>query len=245
MSRKPPLLANPLDPMKAASRHKQYGHTLVQSLVGMVLSAWVLTAAFAAFAWVQSNHQHMQTLAEVHQRLHAALALIQMRVSRAGAPALQFDAQGQVSLLSLPASLQGSNSSLSLTHHSSLTPADCQGHQASSLPLIQDDFKRSARYELSCKDTLRSNTSYQALLDNIQQLGFVYAQSLPGAVPQMQWRSANQVSDWQAVRGLQACIQTKQAGASPPATLSCNTELALATPALAWRGVAHLRHAKP
>lgn len=231
--------------MSKPLRHKQYGHTLVQSLVGMVLSAWVLTAAFAAFAWVQSNHQHMQNMAEVHERLHAALALIQMRVSRAGAPALQFNAQGQVSLLPLPASLQGSNSSLSLTHHSSLTPADCQGHQASALPLIQDDFKRSARYELSCKDTLRSNTSYQALLDNIQQLGFVYAQSLPGAVPQMQWRTANQVTDWQAVRGLQACLQTKQAATSPPASLSCNTGLALASPALAWRGVAHLRHAKP
>jgi type II secretory pathway component PulJ len=231
--------------MKAASRHQQRGHTLVQSLVGMVLSAWVLTAAFAAFAWVQSNHQHMQTMAEVHERLHAALALIQMRVSRAGAPALQFDTQGQVRLLSLPSSLQGSSNSFSLTHHSSLTPADCQGHQASSLPFIQDNFKRSARYELSCKDTLRSNTSYQALLDNIQQLGFVYAQSLPGAVPQMQWRTANQVSDWQAVRGLQACLQTKQAGASPPASQACNTGLALVPPALAWRGVAHLRHAKP
>jgi len=231
--------------MKAASRHKQFGHTLVQSLVGMVLSAWVLTAAFAAFAWVQNNHQHMQAMAEVHERLHAALALIQMRVSRAGAPALQFDTQGQVSVVPLPASLQGSNSSISLTHHSNLTPADCQGHQASSLPLIQDDFKRSTRYELSCKDTLRSNTSYQALLDNIQQLGFMYAQSQPGAVPQMQWRTANQVSDWQAVRGLQACVQTKQAATSPPSTQSCNTGLALAPPALAWRGVAHLRHAKP
>lgn len=231
--------------MKAASRYKQHGHTLVQSLVGMVLSAWVLTAAFAAFAWVQSNHQHMQSMAEVHERLHAALALIQIRVSRAGAPALQFDAQGQASLLPLPASLQGGNSSVSLTHHSSLTPADCQGHQASALPFIQDDFKRSTRYELSCKDTQRSNTSYQALLDNIQQLGFMYAQSLPGAVPQMQWRSANQVSDWQAVRGLQICLQTKYAGVSPPTTLSCNTGLALASPALAWRGVAHLRHAKP
>ena len=231
--------------MKTASRYKQQGHTLVQSLVGMVLSAWVLTAAFAAFAWVQNNHLHMQTIAEVHERLHAALALIQMRVSRAGAPALQFDAQGQVSVLPVPASLQGSNSSVSLTHHSSLTPTDCQGHQAYVLPFIQDDFKRSIRYELSCKDTLRSNTSYQALLDNIQQLGFMYAQSLPGAVPQMQWRTANQVSDWQAVRGLQACVQTKQAGASLPASQSCNTGLALAPPALAWRGVAHLRHAKP
>jgi len=175
--------------MSAKLRQQQRGHTLVQSLVSMVLSVWVLTAAFAAFAWVQSNHQHMQTLADVHERMHAALALIQMRVSRAGAPALQFDAQGRVSGLSVPATLKGSDSSLSLTHHSSLTPSDSQGHQASSLPFIQDDFKRSARYELSCKDSLRSNTSYQALLDNIYQLGFVYAQTLPGPAPQMQWRT--------------------------------------------------------
>ena len=114
--------------------HKsQQGHTLVQSLVGMVLSMWVIMAAFAAFAWVQSNHQHMQARADMQERLHTALSLLQERVARAGAPALQFEVQNKVILLSPTHSLQGGDKTLSLMHHSSLSPSDCQGHQASTL----------------------------------------------------------------------------------------------------------------
>lgn len=224
----------------------QQGHTLVQSLVGMVLSMWVIMAAFAAFAWVQSNHQHMQARADMQERLHTALSVLQERVARAGAPALQFEAQNKVILLSPTHSLQGGDKTLSLMHHSSLSPSDCQGHQASTLQWIQDDFKRSTRNELSCKDSLRSNTTYQALVDNIDQVGFVYAEILPEDEPRMQWRGAASVSNWQAVRGVQTCLQTKLAGlGAVPASASCSNGLPLSPPALTWRGVAFLRHAKP
>ena len=242
----PPMLANQLVLMTPSLRKSQQGHTLVQSLVGMVLSMWVIMAAFAAFSWVQSNHQHMQARTDMQGRLHTALSLLQERVARAGAPALQFDAQNKVSLLSPTHSLQGSDHTLSLMHHSSLSPSDCQGHQASTLPWIQDDFKRSTRNELSCKDSFRSNTSYQALVDNIDQVGFLYAEMLPGAELRMQWRSANSISNWQAVRGVQTCFQTKLAGlGAVPASPSCSSGLPLSPPLLSWRGVAFLRHTKP
>ena len=212
MPKSPPLLANQLVLMRPLLRKPQQGHTLVQSLVGMVLSMWVIMAAFAAFAWVQSNHQHMQARADAQERLHAAMSVLQERVARAGAPALQFDAHNKVSLLSPTLGLQGSDQTLRLTHHSSLSPSDCLGHQASTLPWIQDDFKRSSRNELSCKDIFRSNTSYQALVDNIDQVNFLYAEMLPGAEPRMQWRNAASVSNWQAVRGVQTCLHTKLSG---------------------------------
>ena len=224
----------------------QQGHTLVQSLVGMVLSMWVIMAAFAAFAWVQSNHQHMQARADAQERLHAAMSVLQERVARAGAPALQFEAHSKVSLLSPMLGLQGSDQTLRLTHHSSLSPSDCLGHQASTLPWIQDDFKRSSRNELSCKDIFRSNTSYQALVDNIDQVNFLYAEMLPGAQLRMQWRSAASVSNWQAVRGVQTCLHTKLSGlGAVPSSPSCSSDLPLSSPAFSWRGVAFLRHAQP
>lgn len=224
----------------------QHGHTLVQSLVGMVLSTWVILAAFAAFAWVQSNHHQMQARADVQERLQTALSVLQERVARAGAPALQFDPQNKVSLYSPTTSLQGSDHTLSLTHNSRLSPSDCQGHQASTLQWIQDDFKRSTRNELSCKDSLRSNTTYQALVDNIDQVGFLYAEMLPGGEPRMQWRMATSVSNWQSVRGVQTCLQTRLTGlGAVPASPSCSNGLPLSPPALAWRGVAFLRHTKP
>jgi len=239
------MLANPVDPVNKHSRKRQMGHTLVQSLVGMLLSSWVITAAFAAFAWVHNNHQHLQAVADLHERLHTALFLVQERVARAGAPALQFDTSGKASLWAPAAFIFGGDNSLSLTHHQRLTPADCQGHQASALLSIQDDFKRSTRNELSCKDSLRSNASYQALIDNITQIGFLYAQALPGVVPQMQWRKAAKVTDWQAVRGVQICVQTKLSLTRIPTSLACSNGLALSPPSLAWRGIAYLQHASP
>ena len=240
-----PLLANQLVFMTRCLCTSQHGYTLVESLVGMVLSMWVIMAAFAAFAWVQSNHQHMLARADLQERLHTALSLLQERVARAGAPALQFDAQNKAKLLFPTFSLQGVGSTLSLMHHSSLSPSDCQGHQASTLPWIQDEFKRSTRNELSCKDSFRTNTTYQALVDNIDQVGFLYAEVLPGDVPHMQWRNANAVSNWQGVRGVQTCLQTKLPGLGAlPASPSCSSGLPLSSPALSWQGVAFLRHAK-
>jgi len=224
----------------------QYGHTLVESLVGMVLSMWVIMAAFAAFAWVQSNHQHMLARADLQERLHAALSLLQDRVARAGAPVMQFNAQNKAKLLSPTFSMQGVGSTLSLLHHSSLSPSDCQGHQASTLPWIQDEFRLSTRNELSCKDSLRSVTTYQALVDNIDQVGFLYAEMLPGTELRMQWRNANAVSNWQGVRGVQTCLQTRLPDLSAvPASPSCSSGLPLRPPSLSWQGVAFLRHVKP
>jgi hypothetical protein len=157
----------------------------------------------------------------------------------------RIDTSGKASLWAPAAFIFGGDNSLSLTHHQRLTPADCQGHQASALLSIQDDFKRSTRNELSCKDSLRSNASYQALIDNITQIGFLYAQALPGVVPQMQWRTAAKVTDWQAVRGVQICVQTKLSLTRIPTSLACSNGLALSPPSLAWRGIAYLQHASP
>jgi len=240
------MLENQLEPVRSATPMGQQGMALMQALAGMLVSAWVITAAFAAFAWVQNNHLHLQRMADLQGRLDGALTMIQERVAKAGAPTVQWEAQGKASLLSPSAVIQGTDSNLSLTHSSLLTPADCQGHQATTGIWIQDDFKRSSKSELICKDSLRSNTSYQALVDNISQVGFLYAQVLSGPVVQMQWRSAAQVTNWQAVRGVQVCVQTKTLVAYPfNPTPACNTAQMLGTNALAWRGVAFLRHGNP
>lgn len=240
------MLANQLDLMTHRHGAAQQGMALVQTLAGMLMSAWVITAAFAAFAWVQNNHQFLQSRAELQERMGWALTLLQERVARAGAPSVQWDAQSKASLLSPSLALQGTDNTLSLTHPTRLTPADCQGHQAATGMWLQDDFKRSSKNELSCKDSLRSNTSYQALVDNISQVGFLYAQALSGSEASMQWRTAATVTDWQAVRGVQVCLQTRIASEYPlKPSQSCSTGQTLGSTALTWRGVAFLRHHQP
>ena len=220
----------------------QSGHTLVQSLLGMLLCSGVLMVAFAVFAWVQASHAHMRLQADLHNRLNTVLGVLRERVQRAGAPALLFNSQSQVTLASTAAPLTGSDQQLRLLHLRSLTPADCQGHQASSENWLRDDFKRSTKNEFICKDSLRDNTSYQALVDGIHSVYFRYAQALPGTPPLMQWRSAAQVTDWSAVRGIEVCVENQtQASLQAPVSAAC-AQPNSSEQAVAWRGLASLVH---
>lgn len=230
--------------MAAVNRHHrlQSGHTLAQTLVGMALSMLVVAAGFALFAWLQNSHHQLQTQADAHGRLNTALKLLRERIQRGAAPELVFDSQGHAAWASSPDPLPGSNSTLSVLQARSLTPADCQGHQASTWLWLIDDFKLSTRQELVCKDSWRSNSTYQALVDGVTALQFRYAQVLPSDTGLMQWLSADQISDWRAVVGVASCVQVQSAGVHmQAASLPCTPQ----GKGLAWRGVAAMRHNHP
>jgi type II secretory pathway pseudopilin PulG len=222
------------------SKRNQRGHSLVQSLLGLMLSMLVLMAAFAAFAWVQSSHRQLQTQVEVQQRLRTALQLLRLRVQRAGAPGLAVDGTGKFKYDSLSNALMGTTNSLSLAHWANLTPADCQGHESSYLSTIEDYFSIS-KQALVCKDTAPEDSMTQALFEGMDGLSLLYAQALPG--PALQWRTADKVTLWSAVRGVQICLQAKTVGVQVPSSASCISSLN--APGLSWRGVAVFKHAAP
>jgi type II secretory pathway component PulJ len=229
----------------------QRGQGLVQCMVGMGLGMVVVLAAFGAFAWVQRSQLMLQNQSDMHMQLHKAMQLFRERVQRAAAPELNLDAQGAAVLTRLPINLSGSDTSLQLNQWRSLTPADCQGHEASTQTWLQDDFRRNSQRELTCKDTARSKTTYQTLAEQIDDLRFRYAERIspPGTdatSQQLQWRKASQVSDWQQVRAVSVCLQIRPPGMTlAPGTLSCNTETELKNGANAWRAVLLLAHATP
>ena len=224
-------------------KNLQRGHSLVQSLLGLMLSMLVLMAAFAAFGWVQSSHRQLQTQAEVQQRLRTALMFLRLRVHRAGAPGLGVDSTGKFKYELPPQALLGTNTSLSLVHLSSLTPADCQGHEATYFSTIEDLFEL-AKPALKCKDAARDDTLAQELVDGLSGMSLLYAQALPGTTPQLQWLSADKVTLWRAVRGVQICLQADARGNPVPRSQACSTSSSN-TPSLAWRGVAAWRHFNP
>lgn len=224
------------------SHRCQGGHTLAQTLVGMALSMAVVCAAWSAMAWVQSSHLHMQAQADAQGRLRLALQWLRERVQRSGAVELSFDSKGKAAFAPLPEVLQGSDRELMLPHARSLTPADCQGHQASDWTWLMDDFMLNTRQELVCKDSWRDVSSYQALVDGVSGLQFQYAQAFAGNPPSMQWLSADQVSDWRAVRGVAICMQVQVGSALPRSpAVACGTT----NQGLSWRGVAAVRHPSP
>jgi hypothetical protein len=151
----------------------------------------------------------------------------------------------------LPAIVAGSDTSLQLNHWRSLTPADCLGHEVTTLPWLQDDFRRNSQRELSCKDTARSNSSAQALVEYIEDVRLRYAESsaassIASNLQVMQWRKASQVNDWQKVRAVGLCLQIRpDAIRMAPGSLSCNNPVALKNGAGAWRAVFVLNHARP
>jgi Tfp pilus assembly protein PilW len=219
---------------------KQRGHSLVQSLLGLMLSMLVLMAAFTAFAWVQSSHRQLQTQVEVQQRLRTAMQLLRFRVQRAGAPGLAVDGTGKFKFDTLSTALLGTPNSLSLVHWTKLTPADCQGHESSYLSTIEDAFSFS-KQALVCKDTAPEDSVTQELVEGLDGLSLLYAQALPG--PSLQWRTADKVTLWSAVRGVQICLQAKAVGIQVPSSASCISSLK--APGLSWHGVAAFRHFVP
>jgi Tfp pilus assembly protein PilV len=219
---------------------KQRGHSLVQSLLGLMLSMLVLMAAFTAFAWVQSSHRQLQTQVEVQQRLRTAMQLLRLRVQRAGAPGLAVDGTGKFKFDTLSTALLGTPNSLSLVHWTKLTPADCKGHESSYLSTIEDAFSFS-KQALVCKDTAPEDSVTQELVEGLDGLSLLYAQALPG--PYLQWRTADKVTLWSAVRGVQICLQAKAVGIQVPSSASCISSLK--APGLSWHGVAAFRHFVP
>lgn len=241
MSNHIPLLANHMVHLRH-SRLQQRGHTLAQVLVGMALSMLVISAALAVFAWVQISHRQMQTQADAQQRLRTTLQRLRERVQRAGATELVFDTKGKAADEPISNGLQGHDNGLTLVHARSLTPSDCQGHQASDWFLLADDFSLNARQELVCKDSWREDSKDQALVDGVRSVQFLFAEQRPGLSPQMQWLQANEVSDWGAVLGVASCIQVQISGSTPvPRSSPCSTS----AHGLAWRGVAFVRHQAP
>ena len=251
MSRVLPLLEHLMATLISITATQQSGHGLVQCMIGMSLSLLVVMTAFAAFAWIQRSQTLLQTQMDLQQRLHLAIGLVRERVQRAGAPELVTDSQGLTSMVYVPVLLAGNDTQLQLMQLRSVTPADCQGHQASTLTWLQDDFRRNSSREFICKDMARSNATYQALIDQVEDIRFRYAQSISfmGSNPAttlMQWRSAAQVTDWRAVRAVQMCLQVRSDAISLGSpNLSCSKSMPLKNGVAAWRSVLQIRHKTP
>jgi hypothetical protein len=153
---------------------------------------------------------------------------------------LAVDGTGKFKYDSLSKPLLGTTNSVSLVHWTKLTPIDCQGHESSYLSTIEDSFSFS-KQALVCKDTAPEDSVTQELVEGLDGLSLLYAQALPG--PSLQWRTADKVTLWSAVRGVQICLQAKAVGIQVPSSASCISSLK--APGLSWHGVAAFRHFVP
>jgi Tfp pilus assembly protein PilW len=189
---------------------------LADTLLSMTISLGVMTAAVAVWSDVRATRQTVETLEQLHTQQREVQRLLERLSLSAGGTVLTQNADGAVRWLLKPVPVSGiegaRDDTLTWQVPREIDPRDCQGNQVSSLDLIAHQFKLSSKQELTCKDSQRTGTLFQALAERVEDLQVLYAEATPamGSDPNMaalQWKTAAQVLDWQQVRALQLCLR--------------------------------------
>lgn len=196
----------------------QCGYTLPELLMGMALSLLVIAAATSAYGTSQHTWAAMTAADAVHANARIAVHNIRQQAHMAGGAYLQLNPSAQnFSILvssneephqAVLAGVNGNKSieSITLGHWHALDTSDCQGNTGSTHSSIRNDYKLNSNKELSCKDLNLSNSTYQALVEGIEDFQLRYAQANPSGNT-LQWKTADQVSDMTQVLAIEVCLR--------------------------------------
>ncbi|MFM2239214.1 MAG: hypothetical protein RJA69_588 [Pseudomonadota bacterium] len=201
---------------------------LSDTLLAMGISLGVLAASLHAWSNLRHSQQTVQALEHMLAQQREVQRLLERISLSAGATRVTTTSTGAVQWVSKGAPVSGTegarDDTLTWTVPREMGPRDCQGNQASNLDLIGHQFKLSTKQELSCKDPLRFGTLFQALAQRVEDVQALYAEASDGADAHpaqapLQWKTADQVLDWQHVRAVSVCLRwaspNKVAQASP------------------------------
>ena len=209
---------------------------LTDTLLALAVSLSVTATTVNAWSEIRATQQTVQA----HEQLHAQQRDLQRLLERmsltAGATTVAASADGALRWVMKTAPLSGTegsrNDSLTWFVPREIDPRDCQGNQVSSLDVIAHQFKLSSKQELSCKDSQRAGTLFQALVERVDDLQVLYAEaqasmgSDPALAP-LRWKSADQVLDWRQVRALSLCLRWSSPARllqGSPSTQGCQGE---------------------
>jgi hypothetical protein len=209
---------------------------LADTLLSMTISLGAMAAAFAAWSDVRATRQTVEALEQLHTQQRELQRLLERLSLSAGATVLAQNTAGAVRWQLKPAPLSGTegtrDDTLTWWTPRDIDPRDCQGNQASTLDLIAHQFKLGSKQELTCKDSQRAGTLFQALAERVEDLQALYAEAAPAsgsdpALAALQWKTAAQVHDWQQVRAVQLCLRWASASKllqGQAATTGCQNE---------------------
>ena len=189
---------------------------LSDTLLALGISLGVMAASLQSWSDLRATQQTAQALEQMHAQQREVQRLLERISLSAGATRVMTTPSDTLQWVSKSAPISGSEGA----HDDTVTwgvpreidPRDCQGNQASSLDQIGHQFKLSTKQELSCKDSLRPGTLFQALAERVEDMQALYAEasawagSDPAQAP-LQWKSADQVLDWRQVRAVNLCVR--------------------------------------
>lgn len=193
---------------------EQAGQSLTETLIGLSLGLSVLMLAWQAWASLRWTVQSLRAVASWEQHARPWSALLQQLTDQAGSGSLQtpWDQPARLSpSLGLITGADGTGTQsdhFSLTQERSLFGADCQGNSIAGPAALTNQFKISSKFELTCKDTQRAGSLFQALAERVEDLQVQYVQRSGSLTqPRLQWRTASQVTDWSRVQGAEFCLR--------------------------------------
>lgn len=193
------------------------GISLVELMLGLTIGLGVLLAAGMLYQAQRQSWALMQAMHALHHNANAAFDHMQTSVQSAHAVILESTPLGNVMLGTLPAHdwgmTEGNTRSdgLALSHFSALDRDDCQGNHAESQTHIRDSYQINGKLELTCKDTLRTGSTYQAIAEGVEDFQLRFAERLPsptsGSAPSWQWKNADQINVNTQVRAIEICLR--------------------------------------
>ena len=236
---------------------KQKGHSLVGTLAGLALGTGVMLMAWQAWATLRWTTQGLQAVAAWEANARPLSALWQRLALQAGSGTMTPLEDGSVQLSPWVPPIGGSDGggsssdSFTLSQARAQFPLDCQGNELAGPATLANQFRLNSKFELTCKDSQRQGSLFQALSERVEDLQVRYVQR-SGSLqsPRWQWRTATQVTDWSRVQGAEVCLRlasTAKILQGSDSIEGCQEEPSArdGRHRRLWRQVWRLRHAAP
>jgi hypothetical protein len=233
------------------------GHSLIGTLAGLTLGTGVMLMAWQAWATLRWTSQNLQAVAAWEANARPLSALWQRMSVQAGSSAMTILPEGTAQLSPWVPPVLGiegggtQSDSFTVWQERAQFPQDCQGNELTGPATLANQFKLNSKYELTCKDTQRAGSLFQALSERVEDLQVRYIQRTGSlSNPRWQWLNAAQVSDWSRVQGAEVCLRIASATKMLPGSDNVQGCQGETVPRdgrhrRLWRQVLGFRHAAP
>ena len=236
---------------RVRARKRQQGVSLVELMVGITIGLLVSIAAVGTLVYNRVANTTVSDSVRLQQDAATLMRIIGRQLKQAGAvPVVQQAATagkfiyysqytGATTGAAIPVSVNGTNGTPdTLTVSYAVSPnngaasvSNCFGQtpDATATNIVSTFQVTAGAFQCATPVTGAAAAQTQPFLDNVEDLQFWYAVRVAGVTPsQLQYRTADAVTDWTAVEAVQVCVRmagtTTNNPTSGAAIAGCNNE---------------------
>jgi prepilin-type N-terminal cleavage/methylation domain-containing protein len=198
----------------------QRGFTLPELMIGLSASLAVIAIALSTYHLSRQQLEKTEQLINAELNIQVALRHLQHNAALAAGGFMTLTSEGQA-ILSQPyrwqdgvvhVQAESTQDTLSLGYWQGYTSTDCVGASQGKTAFIENNFRISAKKELTCKDVLaRTSSGYQALADDVLEQRFDLALTQQASSSQLQWMASNAFQPTLSVQvvAIRVCLRVR------------------------------------